>query len=178
MENEQGAAELVFEPSQTTHWKNLFPSKMMLLGSQNLNPGEELIATITSVEAQEIKNKNGKPDIVPVARFDNAPPMVLNITNTRTIASLYGECYDQWAGKSIQIYATMVRGFGGGEVMGLRIREAIPDTGQDIKQYEAALNSCKTIESLKVAYSSIPKHLRPRLAEAKDKMKGKINAKG
>ena len=81
MDSTEGATELVFEPSQTTHWKNLFPSKMMLLGSQNLNPGEELIATISSVEAQEIKNKNGKPDIVPVARFENAPPMVLNIPN-------------------------------------------------------------------------------------------------
>ena len=36
---------IVYEPSQTTHWKNLFPNKTMLLGSHNLNEGEELVAT-------------------------------------------------------------------------------------------------------------------------------------
>lgn len=163
-------AQLVFEPSHTTHWKNLFPSKMLLLGSQNLNPGEELIATIKAVEIQEIKNQQGQTERVPVVQFDNAPPMVLNITNTRTIANLYGECYDQWAGKSIQIYATVVKAFGS-EQMALRIREAIPDTAQDISQYEDAIQACTTLDDLKSVFMAIPKHLKPRLVALKDQQK-------
>jgi hypothetical protein len=167
---------LVFEPSQTTHWKNLFPSKMLLLGSQNLNEGEELVAKIQKVEVQKIKSSTGNEDQVPVIQFENAPPMVLNITNSRTIASLYGERYDEWIGKSIQIYATMVKGFGGGQVMGLRVREAIPDTGQDIEAHETALKSCSTMEELQAAFMAIPKHLKPRLISVKDEMKENLSA--
>lgn len=166
---------LVFEPSQTTHWKNLFPSKMMLLGSQNLNPGEELIATIKSVSVEEIKNTSGQTEKVPVVKFDNAPPMVLNITNSRTIANLYGERYDDWPGHSIQIYATMVKAFGS-EQMALRIREAIPDTKQNVDAHENALKACTTIADLQKVFMAIPKHLKPRLVSVKDEMKEQINA--
>ena len=34
---------IIYEPSKTTHWRNLFESKSMLLGSHNLNEGEELV---------------------------------------------------------------------------------------------------------------------------------------
>lgn len=168
-------ATLVFEPSHTTHWKTLFPSKMLLLGSQNLNEGEELVAKILDVQIQEIKNQAGKNENVPVARFENAPPMVLNITNCRTIATLYGERYDEWAGHSIQIYATMVRSFGE-TVTALRVREAIPDTDQDIGQYERALQACESLDDLKNVFMGIPKHIKPRVVALKDEMKETINA--
>jgi hypothetical protein len=166
---------LVFEPSQTTHWKNLFPSKMLLLGSHNLNDGEELIAEIESVDVQDIRSSSGQMEQVPVARFVNAPPMVLNITNTRAIASLYGDQYGDWVGKSIQIYAVNVRAFGS-EQMALRVREAIPDTKQDVSQYEAAILAAETMQELQKAFMGIPKHIKPRLVAAKDQQKEALNA--
>lgn len=169
--------ELIFEPSKTTHWKNLFPNKMMLLGSQNLNDKEELIAVIRSVDIQTIKSANGKDENVPVVLFENAPPMVLNITNTRTIASLYGECYDQWAGKSIQIYATKIKAFGV-EQTALRIREARPKTGESVDTFENGLKACTTINDLQKVFMAIPKHLKTRLVSVKDEMKETINAQG
>lgn len=169
--------QVVFEPSQTTHWKNLFPNKMLLLGSQNLNEGEELIAIISFVQVEEIKNQQGATEKVPVARFENAPPMVLNITNTRTIASLYGERYDEWAGKAIQIYATEVNAFGQ-KTTALRIREAIPDTNQDVSGHESALRACTTMQDLQKVFMAIPKHLKPRLVAIKDEMKGRLNEGG
>ena len=168
-------SKIIFEPSKTTHWKNLFPNKMMLLGSQNLNEGEELIATISHVEIQEIINQNGKSEHVPVVQFTNAPPMVLNVTNSRSIASLYGEHYDKWVGSSIQVYATKVKAFGV-EQMALRVREAIPDTKEDIKAFENRLKKCKTMSELQKAFMAIPKHLKPRLVDIKDEMKGKVDA--
>lgn len=166
---------LVYQPSKTTHWKNLFPNKMLLLGSQNLNEGEELVAEITAVDIEDIRDQNGNTEKVPVIKFTNAPPMVLNITNTRTIASLYGELYDGWAGKAIQIFATKVKAFGK-EEMALRIRDAIPDTGQDVSRYEKALHDAKTMTELKDAFMSIPKHLKPRLTDAKNIAKEKLSA--
>ena len=77
-------SNIVYQPSQTTHWRNLFESKTMLLGSHNLNEGEELVAQISNVAIQEIRNQNGKTEKVPVANFFNAPPMVLNITTSVT----------------------------------------------------------------------------------------------
>jgi len=166
---------LVFEPSKTTHWKNLFPSKTMLLGSHNLNDGEELIATIRAVTIEAIKNTSGQTEHVPVLHFEGKmPPMVLNITNSRSIASLYGEHYDHWVGCSIQIFATKVKAFGQ-ETTALRIREAIPDTNQDVSKYENALRACTNINDLQQVFMSIPKHLKGKLAAIKDEMKGALS---
>lgn len=145
----------------------------MLLGSHNLNEGEELVAKIQSVNVETIKNTSGKDEKVPVARFYNAPPMVLNITNCRTIACLYGERYDEWAEKSIQVYATKVKAFGE-EVTALRVREAIPQSGEDLSTWENTLRQCESMEQLQEAYMSIPKHMKPQLAEIKDEMKAKL----
>ena len=167
--------KLIYAPAHTTHWKNLFPNKMLLLGSQNLNPGEELIAVIKSVDIQDITAQNGEVEQVPVLLFDNAPPMVLNITNVKTIAALYGDRYEHWPGKAIQIYATQVRAFGE-TVDALRIREAIPETGEDVSAYEATLRACTTMTDLAQAFTAIPKHLKPRLVAVKDECKAALNA--
>ena len=166
---------IVYEPSKTTHWKNLFPNKTMLLGSHNLNEGEELVATIDHVEMQSIKNQSGQNEEVPVITFINAPPMVMNITNVKTIASLYGDHYHDWKSQSIQIFATKVRAFGE-DKMALRVRAAIPDTNEDVDQYVQSLESCNTLQELKAAFTAIPKHLKSRLIENKDFMKNKIGA--
>ena len=165
---------LVFEPSQTTHWKNLHPSKSMLLGSHNLNDGEELVAKIQTVSIEAIKDKNGKDEEVAILRFYNAPPMVLNITNSRAIACLYGDLYEHWIDKSIQLFATEVRSFGS-TVTALRVREAIPKTDEDTSQLEASLNSCESVDDLKKEWAKVPMHLKPGLATVKDAVKGKLS---
>lgn len=168
---------IVYEPSQTTHWKNLFPSKMMLLGSQNLNQGEELVAKIRHVEIQQIKSSTGKGDNVPVVTFENAPPMALNITNARTISGLYGESYDGWRGQSIQLYVTGVKGYGTKEMVnGLRIRNTIPSTPEDAQSHTASLENCATLKELQQAFTAIPKHLKPNLIGLKDTLKQKLGA--
>ena len=166
--------KLVFEPSTTQHWKNLFPNKTQLLGSHNLNEGEELIAEIVSVSVETIKSQSGSDEEVAVIKFNNAPPMVMNITNAKIISSLYGELYSEWIGRSVQIYATPIKAFG--QVTNcLRIRGAIPNTNEDLSQYQSALSACETMDELKKTFTEIPKHLKPTLAPLKDSMKDKIN---
>ena len=164
----------VYEPSQTTHWKNLFPHKTQILGSHNLNPGEELIATIESVAIEPMMNKNGKEENLPVAHFTNTPPMILNVTNSRTIASLYGPWQDNWIGKKVQIFATNVKSFGGGEELGLRIRTLIPADADEVKSYRDRLSSCRDMNELQSAFLKVPTHLRRQLISLKDQCKEKL----
>lgn len=168
-------SNIVYQPSQTTHWKNLFASKTMLLGSHNLNEGEELVCQIKSVAIQKIRNTSGKEEQVPVCNFYNAPPMVLNITNTRTIASLYGDNYEGWTNQYIQVFATSVKAFGQ-QQMALRVRQVKPNVGQDTSGYEHQLRSCKSINELQSVFMGLPKHLKSALTPLKNEIKGKLNA--
>ena len=166
-------SEIIYQPSVTTHWRNLFESKSMLLGSHNLNEGEELVCEITNTGIQTIKNKSGKDENVPVILFNNAPPMVLNITNTKTIASLYGDLYDQWIGKSIQVYATKVKAFGA-VTMALRVRPVIPANNQDLQQFTNQLNQCTNMDQLKSVFMALPNNVKPELTQLKDTIKMRL----
>ena len=166
-------SSVIYQPSVTTHWRNLFESKSMLLGSHNLNEGEELVCEISNTGIQTIKNKSGKDENVPVILFTNAPPMVLNITNTKTIAALYGDLYNQWVGKSIQVYATKVKAFGA-VTTALRVRPVIPANSIDVKQYVDQLNACGSIEQLKQVFMGLPNNVKPELTSLKDTVKARL----
>lgn len=161
----------VYQTSATTHWRNLFESKSMLLGAHNLNEGEELVATIASASIQSIKNQNGKDERVPVITFaNNVPPMVLNITNTKTIAALYGDLYENWIGRDIQVYATMVKAFGK-EQMALRVRLIVPVNKNEVDGYAQQLFNCQNLDELKRVYMSLPNNIKGSLSGVKDKVK-------
>ena len=166
-------SNIIFQPSVTTHWRNLFENKSMLLGSHNLNEGEELVCEISSTGLQTIKDKSGKDEQVPVILFTNAPPMVLNITNTKTIAALYGDLYDRWIGRSIQVYATKVKAFGS-VTTALRVRPVIPANSNDLKQYVDQLNKCGSIDQLKQVFMSLPNNVKPELTQLKDAIKAQL----
>lgn len=164
--------KIIFQPSTTTHWRNLFKNKSMLLGAHNLNEGEELVCEMVSVGIQQIKDKNGKNEEVPVLTFTNAPPMVLNITNTTTIAELYGSDYKKWQGQKIQVYATNVKAFGKtSEALRIRPKKI---TSEDLSQYENALKNCKSLDELKSVFMGLPKHVMPKLSKLKDIKKGEL----
>ena len=166
-------SSVIYQPSVTTHWRNLFESKSMLLGSHNINEGEELVCEISNTGIQTIKNKSGKDENVPVILFTNAPPMVLNITNTKTIAALYGDLYNQWVGKSIQVYATKVKAFGA-VTTALRVRPVIPANSIDVKQYVDQLNACGSIDQLKQVFMGLPNNVKPELTSLKDTVKARL----
>ncbi len=167
---------IIYEPAETTHWRNLHPKKCMVLGTQNLNPGEELILIIKEVKAQQtIKGQNGKDDSVTFLMFDNAVPMCLNIGNSRILASIYGDFYENWIGKAIQIYSGEVKAFGGGKTQGLLIRKFIPDMGEDISEYEDKIRKATTTEELKEAYLSAPKNIQPKLQKLTNTRKAQLS---
>ena len=101
---------IIYEPAPTKHWRTLHPKKCMVLGIQNLNPGEELVLFIPKFEVDQIiLGKNGREDRVTFIWFERCNvPMCLNKTNTDILISLYGKTWDKWIGKPVQIYGTEV----------------------------------------------------------------------
>jgi len=169
---------LIYEAAETTHWRNLFKKKSMLLGCQNLNPGEELVLVISKVEKDAtVKGQNGREDTVSLLHFEKCPvPMCLNITKSKIIESLYGGYTDNWIGKPVQIYAGMVKEYGGkGKVPGLCIRQFKPSVGEDISEYQDKIEKAATMDELKTVFMATPKHLIPRLTEAKEKRKAELS---
>lgn len=162
--------KVVSKTQDNGHWKFLFADKTALLGSYNLNKGEELIGTIKNTTIEEIKNKKGDPETVAMLNFENVSPMVLNKTNSATIAALYGENRFEWTGKKIQLFATLVRSFGS-TTMGLRVRPFIPREAIDLAPYRKKMDSCENSDQLKKAWTSFNSEVRTGLEEYKNELK-------
>ena len=112
---------------EKTHWKKL--ENPDYLGAYALQPGQDLIAQIKSVGQEEVYNPtNNKKEVCTVAHFmdNNIKPMILNVTNCKTISKIYDTPYiEDWQGKWIAIYIAKVKAFGD-VVEALRIRNKVP----------------------------------------------------
>jgi hypothetical protein len=109
-----------------THWKKL--TNPDYLGAYALEPNQDLVVTIKSVANELVASADGKKETCMVMRFvENVKPMVLNSTNSKTIAKLFKTPYiEEWAGRKIQIFVqTGVKAFGD-VVDALRIRPFLP----------------------------------------------------
>ena len=110
-----------------THWKKL--QNPDYLGAYALEPGQDLIATIKSVGEEKVIGSDGKKEECTVVHFAerDIKPMVLNVTNAKTISKIYKTPYiEDWHGCKIQIYVAQVKAFGD-VVDALRIRPYKPD---------------------------------------------------
>ena len=108
-----------------THYKKLINPDY--LGAYSLDPGQDMILTIKSVGREMITGTGGKKEECPVCHWaENQKPMILNVTNMKTIAKMYGPYIENWAGKQVQLYATTTK-FGGDVVECLRIRKDPPE---------------------------------------------------
>ena len=134
-----------------THWKKL--QNPDYLGAYSLQPGEEPVYTIAKVGLEIVTGTDGKKDECTVARFmEKVKPMILNATNCKTIAKMYGTPFiEKWAGLKIQIYAAKIKAFGE-EVEALRIRPKVPTASKPVLHesyngWGAALAAIKNVET-------------------------------
>jgi len=107
-----------------THWKRLVNPDY--IGAYALNPGEDLTVTIKQVVRELVTQTGGKKEECTVAHLVGQKPLILNATNSKTIAKLFGPYIEDWAGQSITLYASMTN-FGKEMVECLRIRSVVPD---------------------------------------------------
>lgn len=101
----------------------VFPSKYVAAADLN---GKTVALTIKTVTMEEMTTHDSKKVQKPVVWFEKATKgFVLNLTNAKIIAALYGDETDDWTGKRIAIYPTRVKAFGQMQDC-IRVREEIP----------------------------------------------------
>ena len=105
-----------------THWKVLINPDY--LGAYSLPNGEDLTVTIDFVQTEEITGSGGKKEHCTVAHIKNNKPLILNVTNSKSIAKLYGPFIEDWAGKQITLFATTTK-LAGEVVECLRVRPKV-----------------------------------------------------
>lgn len=105
-----------------THWKIL--QNPDFIGAYWLPPGEDVTVTIDYVVREVITGTGGKKEECTVAHLQGVKPFILNATNCKTIAKLYGNYIEDWAGKQITLFATTTK-MGGDTVECLRIRPKV-----------------------------------------------------
>ncbi len=116
-----------------THWRKILTTDY--LGGTDLDDGKgghkEIALTIEKAVREKVKDQSGKEETCLVLHFkEKAKPMILNVTNSRTIAKLYKSDYiEDWAGKQIQIGTERIYAFGT-EHDALRIRPFPPKQKQ------------------------------------------------
>jgi hypothetical protein len=106
-----------------THWKKLINPDY--IGAYALQPDEDLVVTIDYVKREQVTGTGGKKEECTVAHLVGQKPLILNVTNSKSIAKLYGSYIEDWAGKQITLYASMTK-LAGDMVECLRIRPSVP----------------------------------------------------
>jgi len=130
-----------------THWRRMFPDEKYLGAWDIEEKPDGVVVVIARVEVEELNNGTTK-EHKPVAYFRGKKKgMVLNKTNCKVIAQLYGNNTADWIGKSVEICAVEVTAFGKTQPA-LRVKSRVPssraaasdpvDDGRDDAGFEAA----------------------------------------
>lgn len=105
-----------------THWKRL--TNPDFIGAYWLPEGQDVTVTIDYVVREIITGSGGKKEECTVAHLQGVKPFILNTTNSKTIAKLYGPYIEDWAGKQITLFASTAK-LAGDTVECLRIRPKV-----------------------------------------------------
>lgn len=106
------------------HVDLLFPSKY-LRGADLM--GRDVVVTIASVTVDEVVRAGGGKEKKPHLRFEGKEKsLILNRTNAKVVAALYGKFTDAWVGKRITLFDDPSVRFGPEVTGGIRVRPAVP----------------------------------------------------
>lgn len=96
-----------------THWRKMFDNRF--LGSWDLEGVESAKMEISEIKIEDVQSTSGKTEKKPVVYFSNVKSgkgMVMNRTNARAIAKMYGNDTSKWVGKKITVAVRDVSAFG------------------------------------------------------------------
>ena len=96
-----------------THWKKL--NNPDYLGSWDFQPGEEKILTIKEVKRESVYNpsSSGKEECTVAHFVENTKPLILNVTNAKMIAKVWGTPFiEDWANRKIIVKVKKISAFG------------------------------------------------------------------
>ena len=116
------------------------------IGAYSLNEGEDLTVKIDYVVREMITGTGGKKEECTVAHLVGQKPFILNATNSKSIAKLYGPYIEDWAGKPITMHASTTK-LAGETVECLRIRPVVAKRQPPkitVERFNVALEQIKT----------------------------------
>jgi hypothetical protein len=171
-----------------THWKKL--RNPDYLGTYAMPPdGSEVILTIRDARQEQVPDDKGKKSDALVIHFVEPgwKPMILNATNSKTVAKLAGSPYvEKWKGTRIQLYTTKISAFGT-ETDALRIRTYAPQQPApaqvDPAVIQVAIKSIQeaaTLDQLKETYTRLTAKVAKmdQVVAAKDRRKAELTEGG
>lgn len=150
-----------------THYKKLMNPNY--LGSWDVPEGKTLQVKIARVDKELVTNPetHEKEECV-VATLDGYKPMILNVTNCKTIKKIFQSPYiEDWKDKTIEIRVEKVRAFG--EIWdALRVvpqkvdtrEELTPDSKRWSGAIEALQNGKCDMEYIKKNFKITPKNIK------------------
>ena len=114
---------------QLTHWKKL--NNPDYLGSYAFQPGEEMTLTIREVKREVVTGPDGKKEDCSVVYWDEPEkPLILNVTNAKTITKLAESPYiEKWCGLRVLLGVETVSAFGE-RVEAIRVKKRKPEQNQ------------------------------------------------
>lgn len=108
-----------------TDYRSMYDAQF--IGAWDLS-GHDVTVKIAKVSGESIVGEGGRTNKRPILTFAGAEKrMIINRTNGKIIASLYGNDVAQWVGKAITLYPTRVR-MGPETVDAVRVRPEVPKT--------------------------------------------------
>lgn len=105
-----------------THWKRLINPDY--IGAYSLEEGQDMTVMIEHVRRDMVTGTGGKKEECTIAYLKNQKPFILNNTNSKSIAKLYGPYIEDWAGKAITLFASTAK-LAGDTVECLRVRPVV-----------------------------------------------------
>ena len=148
-----------------THWKLL--TNPDYIGAYWLPDGRDVTVTISHVSRDIITGTGGKKEECTVAHLQGVKPFILNATNSKSIAKLYGPFIEDWAGKQITLFASTAK-LAGDTVECLRVRPSIPaqETAQKVTEEQIAAAraaAAKGKAEFAKFWNTFPRELRSQL---------------
>jgi len=125
--------------AEKTDYRSMFDREY--IGSFDLPLGSgDLTLTIKRVVGGELTAMGGRKSKKPIIHFrENVKPLICNKTNSKTIAALYSNFVEAWAGKQITLFRSTTRNpDGGDDVECIRVRpKVVADKGMAFDDADA-----------------------------------------
>jgi hypothetical protein len=113
-----------------THWRKIIPTRYVCADDLD---GQTVTVLIRLIQSEKIQREGAKTEEKPVMYFaspsgkPSAKGMILNATNAKTLAEMYGPYVEDWISKPVALYPVEVRAFGE-TTMAVRMKRPVAKT--------------------------------------------------
>lgn len=150
------------------------------LGSHDLFVSDgkfaEQVVEITAVKMEEVVGEGNKKDMCLVAHLKGMKPVILNRTNSKTIAKLaQSPAIEKWVGLQVILYVSKVKAFGDvHDAIRIRDHKPTPAVQVDYTMQITAIQATESVEALGVLWQAFSADEKSALVKIKDEQKSKL----